>query len=642
MADGGEAGFCSADRAHDAGCEYFADGGEVPADDLPDNAGHAVPADDLPDSIEKAVPADDLPDSVANEVPNEDLPPAELQAKMVLAAHPGGPSAFEAPGQQLAGLAESAAQGIAGPLAPLAETKILGVPAEDIAAREAANPGEHGIGETLGFGLGALTGAGEAELFSKAAGAASKIAKFGEAALPLERLRKIGAGAIKGLVETGLLQGSDAASKAIIGNAPPEDAVNPVFALGAVPLFGAAMGAAGTAASGLAAKAIESPAASKAAEAAQQVLAGFGHAASGGAIPEDASRAFAKGFRSYEGIPDSLVKGATQVAGLSGHHEAAVDAYLAKSLIAPLVGKITRPIGKYTVPTMVRWLSNGAQGSVFHMIDYAAKVAKGESRINNTLDALFKAGGTQAIETAKPQDIERLRDYIDDGGYHESMSDDLHGAATSEQAYAKGGHVERDGGLSMMDRHDGTIAQNMPEQHAMLQGAKGRISSYLTGMRPQNDLHPKLAFDDPPDDTEQKKSYQIALETAVNPLSIITSIKNGTIDLDHIKHMQGMYPELTQHLQKKMTERITDAQLNDKKPSFVVRQGMSMLMGAPLSGEFTPENIQAAQAVFKAKPASPGGPQPSDKPRGRTSHLSKSDQSYLTDGQARTKREQKA
>ena len=104
-----------------------------------------------------------------------------------------------------------------------------------------------------------------------------------------------------------------------------------------------------------------------------------------------------------------------------------------------------------------------------------------------------------------------------------------------------------------------------------------------------------------------------------------------------------MFPEVSQLLQRKATERISQAQMDGKKPSYKVRQGLSMLLGTPLSSELSPMNIQAAQAVFAAKKAQQQMP-PGGKPE-KTQHsstaLSKSDKSYLTADQARESRQQR-
>ena len=99
---------------------------------------------------------------------------------------------------------------------------------------------------------------------------------------------------------------------------------------------------------------------------------------------------------------------------------------------------------------------------------------------------------------------------------------------------------------------------------------------------------------------------------------------------------------MSREARKRATKKILEAQVDGKKPPYKVRQGLSMLVGAPLSGEMTPQSIQAAQAVFvKAAP-----PPPAEKPSSQGSaagkaKLAKSDQAFLTGSQAREKRSQR-
>jgi len=138
--------------------------------------------------------------------------------------------------EQMAGTAlEGVAQGVAGPLATYAETNLLGIPAQDIAGRAAANPWTHGISEAGGLIGGAISGVGEA------AGAANIAKAIVPEATTLAG--KIGAGALKGFIEGGLIQGSDEVSNAMLGQGDPEAPVATALAhMGAAGLFGGAAG----------------------------------------------------------------------------------------------------------------------------------------------------------------------------------------------------------------------------------------------------------------------------------------------------------------------------------------------------------------------------------------------------------------
>lgn len=629
LARGGEVSFCSKKQKHKNGCQYFQDGGmAVPSEDLPNEEAApsmAVPQEDIPENTappSAAVPAADLPDG--GDEANNNLSPADLQAKMVEAAHPGGPTEYESPGQQALGAVEGAAQGLAGPLAPLIETKVLGVPKEDIVRRAEDNPGGHAVAEGAAFVGGMLTGSSEAAMALKAVEKAAEYARLG----------KVGAAAMKGFIGNGIIQGGDEVSKAILGQGDPNDAFSPLIVTGISAVLGAAMGASGAKLGSVIGEGIEGTIFNKSSKI-ENFLSGIGHAAEGKPIPQDSGKSFSAGARFYQDIPKRIGEG---IGSYVGHKAGGTEiGYLVGRKLEPIIAKLTNRPVKYVMPTVVRWLSEGAQGNVMNMIDYANKVDKGTSLINKTMNALFTTGTTQAIDAAKPSDLDVLRGHVERGPQAE-LNQEMQNQHNEPQGYAKGGDVKHNPENGGVHSHM-HLAQTFPEQNHMMQVAKGRVTNYLSSMRPQQ-MQSKLAFDDAPDDTEQKRHYEKALDVAVNPLGVLNHVKNGTIEADHLKHLSSMYPELQGHLQKKITERVTQDQLDGKKPDFKTRQGLSMFMGAPLSGEFTMQSIQAAQAVFaKKEPPHDGGNGGAKK---NSTSLSKSDRSFLTDDQARMSRQQRS
>lgn len=139
---------------------------------------------------------------------------------------------YESTGQQIKASLEGVAQGIAGPLAPLAE-RALGVKAEDIRGREEANPIISGAGKALGLGAGLFTGTGEAAVMTKAGEAAAGLAGLGKVAeaANLTKAAKLATEAAKdtNLVTEGTQAGvmlSDKALKAAELTAQAKEAAN--------------------------------------------------------------------------------------------------------------------------------------------------------------------------------------------------------------------------------------------------------------------------------------------------------------------------------------------------------------------------------------------------------------------------------
>lgn len=118
---------------------------------------------------------------------------------------------------------EGLAQGVAGPLATMAETKVLGVKPEDIRGREETNPGIHLGTEAAGFIAPAVATLGTSGAARLGVGAASK-------ALPLvETAAKY---SLPGLLEQAGVGAAKVASKAGFVNQIGQDAIKGAFELG--------------------------------------------------------------------------------------------------------------------------------------------------------------------------------------------------------------------------------------------------------------------------------------------------------------------------------------------------------------------------------------------------------------------------
>lgn len=673
-AKGGEVGdFCSTDGKHDKGCEYFAEGGEVGSfDSLQADAApldDAAPTSAMPATQPTTPPKfDDLQDDSQKDAGNFDGLQDDSEK-------------YGTTGQQIGTVAEGLAQGFLGPVATGVEKGLsaLGVPNlsdEDIAGRAATNPWEHGLSEAAGLGAGLLTGTGEAGLAAKAAEGLAEASKMG----------KVGSAILKGAVSNGLIQGGDEISKAMLGQGDPATPVSSALLnIGAAGLFGGAISGAGQGAMNVASSAAENlklgtklssfldgvAVASKFSDPEERtVLEEFLKETAKHPDPElrglHDNKAFKYGVKAFDGGLDKLTNigaggvGGTAGAirgydedGITGAVKGGVEGYLlgtATAIAGKTAAKIAQPI---IASTIYRILGSESLGNISGALDYAAKVGGGVDKTQKAINDLFKVG-TQQIFNADSSDKnrEKLKDYISKGGISQSILQQTYKDNKPKPIpkFAKGGLVKDPLGSNkpvaevepLLHEHE-AVAHHFPEQNMLLQAAKTRISNYLSALQPQQHQS-KLAFDDDnSDDKEAHKSYNNALDIANNPLSVLSHIKNGTLEPEHITHIQAMYPEATDFLKKKLTERITKAQLDGEKPSFKVRQGLSDFMGVPLSGEMTQPNIAAAQAVFATQKASQqqNMPAPKNKNKKGTSSLSKVGGSYLTGDQARQERQNK-
>jgi len=262
---------------------------------------------------------------------------------------------------------------------------------------------------------------------------------------------------------------------------------------------------------------------------------------------------------------------------------------------------------------------------------YNLHVKRGQGMIEKRIDHLFDGKMSLKDDLDRPKKI--INDWIEKGGVAKELEDQLY-ADKEPQNMAEGGEAKKE--KPMLHEHPINVAY--PDQNMYLQTAKGRMSEYLNSLKPQKPM-PKMVFDYAVNDKEQKKKYDKALQIAAHPLSILEKIHKGTILPDDIKHLKALHPEVDDMLQKGLTKKVMQAQLEGKRPSYKVRQGLSLYLGAPLASEMTAPNMQAIQASFKV-----GGPQqPQMAPKqekGNTSSLSKTDDSFMTDLQSRIAKDQ--
>lgn len=275
--------------------------------------------------------------------------------------------------------------------------------------------------------------------------------------------------------------------------------------------------------------------------------------------------------------------------------------------------------------------------NIHDMEKYDRSVKKGHKYLDSSLEKIFSGEKLHSLED-RSKHHDHIDHWISKGGIEHSLQQDIYKQHSPEHGFAEGGEVGHNIPTGVLNSHP--VEAAYPAQNMVLQGAKARASKYLQSLRPQ-EMNPKLAFDDHPDQTKSNKIYKNAVKIADHPMSILHDIGKGTIEQEHLMHLSAMYPELHDAMQKKITEKIISSQLNGKKPNYKTRQSLSLLLGTPLSSELTPQNIMAAQAVFSQARAQKAPEQGAPAPKKSTSSLSKSDSSFLTGGQALTKRGQR-
>lgn len=513
---------------------------------------------------------------------------------------------------------------------------------EDVSSRADTAAGK--VAEAGAVGAGLLTGAGIPGFITK--GAKSLIPE----------VAGIGSSILRGAVESMALQGGDEISKAVLGKGDPEEAVAPALVrMGGAGLLGGFSGGVFNGVGKAANKGLSTLENAKLGDRAEKVLAGLGLASKAHAagVPFEEAEEFAKKYYQDFGASDVFnyadykdgvklyYKGLQKVT--SAATRATTDAIgtgvggipgliIADKLISPIAVPIVEKIlqkpllkaNKYVMPAVLGAMSKGQTSGLFNVLNHTENIAKGAKAINTGVESLFKAGTQQSLnDLSSDKDINAIKDFIDQGGVTQEMQDSLKEAPQpgQEQHYAKGGEVKP-------QSSSGSLSSLYPEQAMLMSAAKGRMSNYLNSLKPQDNPQ-KLPYDKAPDQKDQHKAYNEAVGIAANPLKVLNHIKDGSLQLDHMKHLNSMYPELTQHLQKKITKRMLQSQLDDEQPKGRVKQAMALFLGAPLETYQTPQGIVAAQSVFAPKQT----PQQAKTKKG-TTNLGKSNKSYQTPEQA--------
>ncbi len=665
MAAGGEVSqFCSEDRKHQPDCEYFANGtpdapvGESDEEIDPSQVQMDEPAPE-PSPVPTPTPTPEP------EGPTEDIDPAQVAM-----------DAPEIPNEEVALDSEkpelSAPDSLGDATQRLATNGLLQEPPKETPSGQLIPKEEW---DKLGSNYEDLAKVG---LLLTPAGPLGAISKMADAAAAYTGLGKMGATLMSRVLAGTAISGANEVDNWMMGKGDPEHPVGAALAhMGPDVLLSAVFGGA----EAIAGKSLKAMAATKVAGKLQSFLAGFASAAQHpeavaegvGPASRDLVDASVKAFHDSELAP----KGASFAAykagqkafdkGASGVVKAAVKAgstwignavdgmpgaMMANALSEPLGGMVdslVKPAArKFVAPVTMKILASGDTQGLLGALGYMEHVAAGEKAVTSGVESMMYGGSSKAARAAVATEAARKKmdKWIQDGGAGQEFQQEIYDQQTPPEApaFAKGGEVkapEKSKSDGKAIPHSSGMALHYPDQNMMFHAARGRISNYLTALRPQ-EHEQKLAFDDAPDDTDKKRSYNKALDMAINPLSVLDEIKHGSLEVEHMKHFNELHPELGSLLKKKLTESITKAQVDGHKPPYVTRQALSMFMGTSLSSELTPASIQAAQNVFAMKKPPEQGQGGDSKPKkGSSSALSKSDQAFLTPNQARQARQGK-
>lgn len=151
--------------------------------------------------------------------------------------------------------------------------------------------------------------------------------------------------------------------------------------------------------------------------------------------------------------------------------------------------------------------------------------------------------------------------------------------------------------LNPLLSQDDPMSHYLPAQQSAVTFSKSNASQYLNSIRA--DQSKQQPLDDEPEVSQaQKDQFNSALRIAEQPLTVLESLKNGTLTAEELRHLQWMYPAYYKRVQEKVTNAMIDhLHQNDQKSQipYQTKIGLSMLLAQPLDSTMTPSSILAAQ-----------------------------------------------
>lgn len=632
MADGGKVyHFCDTNGMHENSCEYYKDGGEVKNPDSKDTKEPQTPQPEQPSLPGTDEERKKVQDSFNNALGFADGGEVGFKADAVDAAPSHGDLGFAPDDQQAAlqakhgsfpdqatAFVEGAAEGVAGPLAPMAE-RALGVSPEGIRGRAEANPVAHGAGQATGLVGSAVAGTGELALLGKVGSAAMKVAGVEGAAAKM---------AVKLGVENALFTLGDEFSKAV--KQDPSTVQAAALHVGLSGLLGAAGGAAlgkvsdawinkiGPKAEGFmndfidAMKGEVKPAEMVAgAEIPSSILDVHGNPMMVpgpevmGEMPLKSS-----GTKAGEKFVEYLSKAASEtvggaVGGLAGRSTGVpgagmLGAYLGHRVIKPMVDKF--------MPAIVDTLLN-AEPSIYGLkasFDTMDSILSGIHAMDKAADGLFKQQSTRALDSLIP-DKERL---------------------TKLEAHLAELEKNPD---KMMDI-SGQVSHYMPFHAGAMASTAQNAVNYLNAQKPRNTQPSPL--DKPMEPSPvQEAAYRKTLEIAESPLTVLSRIYKGQLQPKDLTDLSTLYPAVSAKMKQTVGSAMMDHMAKGNTVPYKMRHSLSLLMGQPLDSTFVPSNMMAAQGTYVPR-LPPEGSNPS-KPKRNTSKLGNAAKAVETNDQKR-------
>lgn len=221
-------------------------------------------------------------------------------------------------------------------------------------------------------------------------------------------------------------------------------------------------------------------------------------------------------------------------------------------------------------------------GAFKTMVDYMLHAIQGENLMGRAVGGIFKAGREVLPQALFPDDksVEKLDKH-------------LQNLQTDPTPLMKIG---------------GKLGYYLPDHATSLAQTSMAAVNYLNSIRPQTSQPSPLDSKIEPTKA-QKADFHEALSIAQQPLIVLPRIKEGTLTVQDIQHLQNTNPDAYNNLRQKLSEAMIEAVHDGYSIPYKTRMGLSLFLGQPLDSTMTPEAIRMNQQAFQ-------GPAPSQPPTG--------------------------
>lgn len=305
-----------------------------------------------------------------------------------------------------------------------------------------------------------------------------------------------------------------------------------------------------------------------------------------------------KGLSSVVGHTAAEITGAG-LGSLVGHPM--LGAYAGEKVLGHVFTTMAKPL-----------LESASHGAAFKSgMDFVVNVVKGDRILSQAAENFFKSGAEIIPKQLMPNMTSRER-----------LNKSLEYASNPNN----------------LEKVGGSLGHYLPNHATAAASSSAAAVSYFSQLKPK---HVQISpLDKPtPSNHFQGSSYNRQLDIAQQPLLVLQHAKNGTLQMQDLKTLNTVYPNLVPKLARSLYENMSKTLSEGKAIPYKQRIGLSMLMGQPIDSTLTQS---AMQTIMMANASQPELQAPQAKTKRVSSSTSKSmdkvNQMYSTPQQSRESR----